>query len=59
MKESRLPEGYIELDDIKASPGDIAEGVYAVGKHMTGDKFIENLEEVNKRRVEHKESGEK
>ena len=52
MKESPLPKGAIEMDDIKGSPGSMAEGVYAVGNHMTGERFIDNLEQINKRRVD-------
>ena len=44
MKDSPLPKGAIEMDDIKGSPGTAKEGVYSVGNHLTGERFIDNLE---------------
>ena len=41
-----LPKGYVRVN--RGEP----VGHYKVGKELTGEAFIENLEAVNKRRVE-------
>ena len=41
-----LPEGYVRVN--RGEP----VGHYKVGKELTGEAFIKNLENVNKRRVE-------
>ncbi len=45
-----LPIGYVKVN--RGEP----IGHYKVGKEITGEAFITNLEQVNKRRVEVQES---
>ena len=45
-----LPKGYIKVN--RGEP----VGHYKVGKEITGEAFITNLENVNKRRVEVQET---